>query len=345
MSITHGATKQWRLALIGLVGAATLVAVAGCTATSTNGGGSSAPAAASSGSIIEVGGPVSDPYFQPMKLGSDDAAKALGITYQYSAAKDYSNTVPDYVQLLTQAISKKPAGLIVWNTNPAALSPLIKQAVGQGIAVVEISSGTDNWQDDGAISFVGEDHTATGVAAGEAAAKTGVTHLLCVNNAGSNPGLQQRCNGAEQGMAKAGGSSEQIILPDTSVNNPSQATQTIQGYLASHSDIDGVWSQNSSVGGYVATAVENLNKSSIKQSTLGVSKSTIQLLQKGTLSLVVDLQQWLIGYDALQMMQQYLQYGVHPTGAILPGALAVTKDNLQSTLDVMNKYPGVRGAN
>lgn len=345
MTNPSGATKRWRSALIGIAGAAALaVSIVGCTADPANPTDSAAAGDSSGDLYIVVSGPVSDQFFQPMKLGSDDFAKEFGLNYQYSSSKDYSNTIPDYVQLLNQAIAKHPKGLVVWNTNPDSLSPLIKQAVAQGIQVVEISSGLGAWESDGAISFVGEDKVVTGVAAGTSAAATGVKHLLCINNAASNPGLQERCDGAAQGMQSAGGVSEQLILPDADTTDPAKATQTIQGYLASHPDIDGVWSQNSSIGSYVATAVKNLG-ANLKQSTLGLSKATVQLLQDGTLTSVIDLQQYLQGWDALQILYQSVKYGIHPTGAIIPGANAITKDNLDETLAIMDKYPGVRGAN
>jgi simple sugar transport system substrate-binding protein len=360
INLNNAATLRRRI-LAGILGIATL-ATFGCTSagdgatqapeapaqsaeSSTE--ASTAPAADKAPYIIVVNGPVSDPFFQPMKLGSDDAAAVLGMTdYQYSASKDYSNVIPDYVALLDQAIAKNPDGLVVWNFNADSLGPGIKRAVEQGIPVVTISSGLDTWESEGALTFIGEDKVGSGLAAGKAAAASGVKHLLCINNAASNPGLQQRCDGAEQGMKEGGGVSEQLIIPATDVNDPASATQSIQGYLSSHADIDGVWAQNSSISVYAADAIKNLGKTGqIKLSTLGISKGAIELLREGTLNGIVDTQQYLWGYEAMVILDQYIRYGIHPVGAVVPGAIAIGEDNLEETLAIVDKYPGVRGAN
>jgi simple sugar transport system substrate-binding protein len=279
-----------------------------------------------------------------MKLGSDDAAKQFGINYQYSAATNYDNITSDYSKLLTEAIAKKPSGLVVWDSAPTVIDPLVKQATSEGIPVVMISSGLDTWQADGAITFVGEDHTVTGLAAGTAAAKTGVTHLLCVNNAASNPDLQQRCDGAETSMKKAGGTSVQIIIPASDVNSPSATTTAIQGYLSSHPDIDGVWTQSAAIGTDVTTAVQNLNeKGKIKVSTLGLTKEVLADVKNGTLASAIDGQQYLQGFYALEILNQYVKYGLYPTAPVLPGALAVDKDNIAQVEKIQSEYPGVRG--
>jgi simple sugar transport system substrate-binding protein len=348
MTNSHNATGVRRRILAGLAGIATISATFGCTA--SNGGASASsqvPTDSKAPYIIVVSGPLSDAFFQPMKLGSDDAAVMLGMTdYQYSASKDYSNVIPDYVALLDQAIAKKPDGLVVWNFNADALGPGIKRAVEQGIPVVTISSGLDTWESEGALTFVGEDKVGSGLAAGKAAAALGVKHLLCVNNAASNPGLQQRCDGAEQGMKEAGGTSEQFIIPATDVNDPASATQAIQGYLSAHADIDGVWTQNSSIGVFAADAIKNLGKAEqIKLSTLGISKGGIEMLREGTLDGIVDAQTYMWGFQSMVILDQHIRYGIHPIGAVIPGAIAIDKNNLDETLEIVAKYPGVRGAN
>ncbi|HEX4443910.1 MAG TPA: substrate-binding domain-containing protein [Galbitalea sp.] len=325
--------------------AAVVAVTAGCSASSNTTGSKGGSASSSSKTnYIVVSGPVSDPYFQPMKLGSDDAAKQFGINYQYSAATNYDNITSDYSKLLTEAIAKKPSGLVVWDSAPTVIDPLVKQATSEGIPVVMISSGLDTWQADGAITFVGEDHTVTGLAAGTAAAKTGVTHLLCVNNAASNPDLQQRCDGAETSMKKAGGTSVQIIIPASDVNSPSATTTAIQGYLSSHPDIDGVWTQSAAIGTDVTTAVQNLNeKGKIKVSTLGLTKEVLADVKNGTLASAIDGQQYLQGFYALEILNQYVKYGLYPTAPVLPGALAVDKDNIAQVEKIQSEYPGVRG--
>jgi len=103
---------------------AVLALAAGCT-TSKSSSAASGPSATSPSNsnsskyfIIDVSGPLSDPFFGAFKLGSDTAAKELGINYQYSAAADETNIEADYTRLLQAAIGRHPDALVVGDYIP-----------------------------------------------------------------------------------------------------------------------------------------------------------------------------------------------------------------------------------
>ena len=58
------------------------------------------PAQAKDPVIIMVSGPLIEPFFGPLKKGADDAAKALGIEYQYSTIQDFNNVQADLTRLV-----------------------------------------------------------------------------------------------------------------------------------------------------------------------------------------------------------------------------------------------------
>jgi simple sugar transport system substrate-binding protein len=307
---------------------------------------SSVSSHSSSGSqlFIDINGPVSDPFFQPMKVGADAAAKQFGATYVYESAPNYDNLVPDYVSLVQEAIARHPAGIVVWDCCGTALNSEIKKAEAGGIPVVVVSSGLGDYKTANALTFVGEDHANTGEVAGKAAAADGVKHLLCVNNAATNPDEQSRCNGAEDAMKAAGGTSEEMILPSADTNTASASIEAIQGYLRSHSDIDGIWTEESLIGDDALQAVKNLNETSkIKVSTLGLTNEILAQVKSGALAGATDAQQYLQGFYSLQVLIQYAKYKVYPTEPILPGSLEVTKANVDQLIALQKQYPGVRG--
>src|SRR5579859_8302634 len=65
--------------------------------------------------IIMVSGPLIEPFFGPLKKGADDAAKALGIEYQYSTIQDFNNVQADLTRLVQQAAARQPDVLVVSN--------------------------------------------------------------------------------------------------------------------------------------------------------------------------------------------------------------------------------------
>jgi hypothetical protein len=158
--------------------------------------GTTAPASGSS-QIIELNGPLSTEGFSQARLGSAAAAKALGVSYEYSAPPGLTNFVSDYSTLIREAIARHPAAMVIGNFIPSAFDPLIQQATRAGIPVVVVNSGLPSYQKDGAIGYVGVSSAQEGQAAATAAMKAGIHHLLCVDQT-TNPLVEQVCTEASQ---------------------------------------------------------------------------------------------------------------------------------------------------
>ena len=100
----------------------------------------------------------------------------------------------------------------VWD---AAAEPGIKAAVAAGVNVFMYNSGLPTLEDGSvpALGYFGTDEYKAGLAAGAYFAKQGGKHLICVNTQPGAVNHQQRCSGAIDGITKAGGKGEQLILP------------------------------------------------------------------------------------------------------------------------------------
>jgi simple sugar transport system substrate-binding protein len=332
--------------------AAMIVAALGVVAPACSSGGgtnsagpdkTSTPSAGAIGLIIEVSGPLSTEGFGQIKLGSDAAARALGVTYEYSAPASLNNFVSDYTALIKQAIARRPAAMVIGNFIPSAFDPLIKQATSAGIPVVVYNSGQTTWNSDGALTYVGTSYATDGVAGANAALKAGVHHLLCVDQT-TNPLVEQVCTVAKGVMQSAGGAYSQLNVPLDQIGNPAALTQDIQGYLASHSQIDGVYTAGGGFGVDAAKAVKNLGKTaSIKVGGNEVVPTTLQDIKDGTISFEVATQPYLQGFDALQIAAQYAQYKIAPTTPVITSGAVIDKANINAELALEAKYPGLPG--
>jgi ABC-type sugar transport system substrate-binding protein len=293
--------------------------------------------------IIFLSGPLSAEGFGQTKLGSDAAARALGVTYEYSAPASLNNFVSDYTALIKQAIGRHPAAMVIGNFIPSAFDPLIKQATSAGIPVVVENSGLPSWQGDGAVGYVGVSSAVNGVAGANAALKAGVHHLLCVDQT-TNPLVEQVCTAARGAMQQAGAQYAQLNVPLDQIGNPAALTQDIQGYLASHPQIDGVYTAGGGFGVDAANAVKSLGKTaSIKVGGNEVINSTLQAIKNGAISFEVALQPYLMGFDALQIAAQYERYRVAPTTPIISSGSIIDKTNVAQYLAVETQNPGLLG--
>jgi len=303
----------------------------------------SATASSSLGSIIELSGPLSTEGFSQTKLGSDDAAKALGVSYEYSAPASLNNFAPDYTALINEAIARKPSAMVIGNFIPAAFDPLIKKATAAGIPVVVINSGLPSYQGDGAIAYVGVSSATDGEAAASAALKAGVHHLLCVDQT-TNPLVEAVCLAAKPVMGKAGGSYAQLNVPLTDIGNPAALTQDIQGFLSSHPDIDGVFTAGGGFGTDATQAVQNLGKgSSIKVGSNEVTGATLADIRGGTMAYAIANQPYLMGYDAIKIAVQYVEYGQYPVTPVITSGVAIDQSNVAKYVAINEQHPGVLG--
>jgi simple sugar transport system substrate-binding protein len=145
--------------------------------------------------IFLFSGGLSDPFFGAIKKGADDAAKALGTTYQYLTITDRSDVMGNYTRLLEQSYARKPDVMIASVFFPAAMDPIVTKGVADGVPTFFMNSGLTSWKKDGAIAYIGEEPFTVGKQAGDVMAKAGVKHALCINHVPGNPLLELRCDG------------------------------------------------------------------------------------------------------------------------------------------------------
>ncbi|MFJ2552022.1 sugar ABC transporter substrate-binding protein [Microbacterium sp. NPDC087591] len=323
-----------------VLSAAALV-LSGCAAGSNSSDG--AASETEKLTIINISGPVSDPFFGSFKQGSDAAAADLGIDYEYSASKDNADLVPTYSKLTEAAIAKKPDAIVIGNYFPDTLEPLIEKAVAAGIPVFVTNSGRASWREIGALGFVGENPEAMGREAGKAAVEAGATNAVCVNQIAGNPVAEQRCQGFSDEIIAAGGTVQDLVIPSEDATNDQKVQQAIAGVLNSDPDVDMIFTLGSSIATAAIAATKQAG-SEAQVGTTDVSTNVLKSIQSGELLFSLDQQPYLQGYYGMLMAYQYLNYGVLPANEVDSGPFLITKDNVDAVLEVNTTYPGIRGA-
>lgn len=293
--------------------------------------------------IVMLGGPLWDPFFGAMKKGGDDAARDLGVDYQWITGTDPNNFVADYAKLTKQAASQKPAAMVIGNYFPDTMDPIIKEITASGIPVIIQHDGGASWQDVGAISYVGFSARDLGRSVGERQIAAGAKFGLCVNHVPGNTTLDLDCLGYNDAFKAAGGDSKVLIIQFSDASNPTFVTNAIKGALQSDPQIDGMWTIGAVQGVASVEAVKQTGRKVVNAS-LGLSLGSLEALKNGDLLFIADLQPYLDGYYALLAAYQYVQYKMLPMGQISTGPLMITKENVDEVLKVNETYPGVRGA-
>jgi simple sugar transport system substrate-binding protein len=263
-------------------------------------------------------GGAGDPFWAIVKNGAMQAGKDLHVKVTYQG----SGVPQTQAQLIDAAVNQHVDGLIVSMANPDALKSSILRAESQGIPVITINSGEADSKAFGAITHVGQDETIAGKAAGERLKAAGVTKAICVIHEAGNIGLQQRCDGAAQGLGR------KLEPLQVDVNNLAQAQATIQAKLASDPSIGAVLTLNPAVA-MAAVAAEGAANSKARIATFDLSGDVSTAIEQGKILFAVDQQPYLQGYLPVQFLKLYADNANTVGGGepVLTGPGFVTKDN------------------
>jgi len=283
-----------------------------------------------------------NPFWGAVETGAEQAAKDQKVSFEYLAPQSSSDQIIEEEQLLKAAISRHPAGIAVNDQFPAALDPLVKQAVKAGVAIDIVNAGLSSWKADGAIDFIGQDDYNGGLAAGVAMAKAGVKVGACTYDP-VEAGPAQRCIGFATAMKAAGRKEMNIDLNQQELTDPSYVASGLEAFLKANPSVDGLVVIGTVFYDPAELALKALNlQSKVKIGTFDTSTETLQAVEQGKLLFCIDQQPYLQGYYAVLALAQDVRYGLLPGSVLATGPNLITKANAAQVL----KYNalGVRGA-
>jgi simple sugar transport system substrate-binding protein len=282
-------------------------------------------------------GQASDPIWAVVKRGIEDARRKENVGVSYEAPDTFD--INRMREMLEDAVSLHPDGIVVSLPDAKVLGPAIRSAERAGIPVVTIKSGRVKFLGLGVEAHVGQPELEAGVKAGERMAGAGVRHLLCVDHEPGNDGLTERCEGVAQAMRQVGGTSKVLSV---NLQDRSQAQRSIAQAIADGS-VDGIITLGPN-GATQALAALNASgfQDRIKLATFDLSAGVLDAVQDGRILFAVDQQPYLQGYLPIVLLAERARHGLFPTaGGLIPtGPRFVTVDNVGDTIRLSRE--GVR---
>ncbi len=282
-------------------------------------------------------GQASDPIWAVVKRGVEDARRRENVAVSYQAPDTFD--IKRMRQMVEEAVSLHPDGLVVSLPDATALGPAIRSAERAGIPVVTINSGSDKFLGLGVDAHVGQPELEAGVKVGERMVGAGVKHVLCVDHEAGNDGLTERCDGVEQALRMAGGSSQVLVVD---LQDRTQAQRAIAQAIADGS-IDGIVTlgPNGADPALAALSASGF-ESRIKLATFDLSPDVLSGVQDGRILFAVDQQPYLEGYLPIVLLAERARHGLFPAaGGLIPtGPRFVTPDNVSDAIRLSRE--GVR---
>ena len=318
-STSHG-RRQARWILPVLLMAAALVA-ASCTST-----GSPSPSAATGGTpaaqfcqgmkiTFFPGGTPGGGFETVVYNGAKAAEAAFGptVTYQWS---DWDPN--KMVTQFQEAVATKPDGIaIMGHPGDDAFDPLIDDAASQGILVTvmntELPKAEAKYASAGT-GYVGAVlHDAGAALATEAISRGGLASgdKVFVWGLKSQPGRGERTLGITDTLEAAGMNVIYLEIDDATNADPAAGVSAFTGMASANPDLKAIFTDHGNVTSTIPTYMKaaNLEPGSIFAAGFDASAATVQGVKDGYINLVIDQQQYLQGFLAVQQLCLTHQYG------------------------------------
>ena len=277
--------------------------------------------------VVITHGQASDSFWNIVRRGITEARRQTGVEVSYRAPDRFS--IERMRRFIDQAVADRPDGLVISLPDATALKPSIEAAVKADIPVITINSGSDEFRKLGVLAHVGQPEYRAGVEAGERMARAGVRRALCVNQEDGNIGLDQRCRGFGDGLAKSGGSMKLLPVP---LQDAREAQVRLADALASD-DYDGILTLGPG-GATPALDAVRAGGEDVKLATFDLSPDVLAAVRDGKMLFAVDQQPYLQGYLPVMLLAERARYGVFPrAGELIPtGPEFVTQANAAEVL-------------
>jgi len=249
---------------------------------------------------------VVDPFYQVMQLGVEKAAKDLGVDIVTQIPQSWG--VEQETPLLNAMIARGDLNYII--TAPVDKDQMVaplQAAVDAGIKVITV----DTFLGDGdyangkvtfPISYIGSDNEAGGRISADGLAKAiGGKGTVYINSTNPNvSSVEAREVGFKKEMTeKYPGIT--VLGPDYNLDDQNKAQQQTAAVLQQHPDLAGVFGTNVFSAGGAGTAVANAGLTGkVQVVAYDATKQAMDLMSKGTVSLVLAQKPFDMGYLAVE---------------------------------------------
>ncbi|WP_160012165.1 sugar ABC transporter substrate-binding protein [Rhizobium sp. 18055] len=271
-----------------------------------------------------------DPYWNIVKNGGENAAKQMGVKFDYVAPETFD--MVRMSQLITSAVNQKPDGIIVTIPDADALKDAIKSATASGIPVISVNSGVGVAKSFGTLIHIGQDEYPAGKRVGEKLKEMGQKKAICINHEVGNTALDDRCRGVSDGF---GG--PVAVLPTT--NDYQEVKSKVTAALASDPQIDTIVALSAGQAGEPAVdAAQSTGNTKVKVVSFDLSPGFLQDIIDGKAVFAAEAQPYLQSYLGVVFLTNYIRSGLLPANSLIEsGPNFITAKEAPKVLELSKK--------
>ena len=219
-----------------------------------------------------------NPFFQNVRVGAENAAKQYGVKIiQYVPTKP--DSIPEQMSQVEDVIVKKPDAIVFTPVDYKALIPSVEKMNAAGIPVVNV---TDHMAGGKLVSYVGIDDYKVGLATGQALVKAlgGKGHVVIIEGVKGSLSNQDRTRGLTDAIK--GAPNMKLLATQPGNFQRLNALQVMENMMQSFPQIDGVMAANDAMAIGAIEALEAANRKSVVVGING-TKEAVEAVKSGKL--------------------------------------------------------------
>jgi simple sugar transport system substrate-binding protein len=247
-------------------------------------------------------------FFQPVKKGMADAAKAMGVQCEFTGTEGLD--LKSQAEMVRRAVADGYDGIALNIADSAALQAVVKEAMQTGVPVVAFNVD-DRRVPNARLSGVCQDFVRAGRVAGTETLKFiphGGKVLLTRHDAGVSA-LDERLRGIREVLNSKNIPSRIVIVG----NDASKAVDGIARELRADPSIKVILGTGQADTEAAGRAIErDFPSQGCLAAGFDLSPETLRLIKAGVIRFVVDQQPYAQGFYPVVQLTLYCRYGIRP---------------------------------
>jgi simple sugar transport system substrate-binding protein len=268
-------------------------------------------------------------FFEPVKKGMRDAARAMGVECEFTGTKGVD--LKAQAAMVRQAITDGYDGIALNLIDPEAFDAVVAEAVDAGVPVVGFNVD-DHDTPNARLASVNQHLYDAGLSLGQHLAPhiPDNSHILMTMHDAGISALEDRLRGEQDALRKKG-IRWTVIIPG---NDSVKGADVIAEALRKHPDIRIVLGTGQSDTEAAGRAIEtHFAGKGYWAAGFDLSAKTLQLIQRGHIRCTVDQQPYIQGFYPVIQLTLLKRYGIMPAD-IDAGATIIDSSNVQQIMQL-----------
>lgn len=217
-----------------------------------------------------------NPFFQVVRLGADNAARQMGATVQHYVPTK-PDSIPEQLAQIDDVVIKKPSAIVFTPVDYKAMGAGVGKINAAGIPVVNV---TDKSESGRFVAFVGASDYQLGLVTGQFLLKTlgGKGNVVILEGVKGSLVSADRVRGFNDALKQFPG--VKLVASQPGNFQRMQGLQVMENLMQSHPQIDGVMAANDAMATGAVEALEGANR---KAQIVGINgtKEAVDAIKAG----------------------------------------------------------------